>query len=425
LPYPLLLVVVKYFSRQIIEGSLRVQQGLGELSTRVQENLSGIAVVQAYAREAHETRLFTALNDRFAAENMALARARGRLLPVMKLVASTGTVVVLWVGGRHVMAGILSIGDLFAFIGYLNMLAWPTMAMGWMLSVVQRGRAALQRLEDIFAAPAEIADRPGAVAPATTRGEVEFRGVDFAYRTAENGRPVLSGFDLRIPAGSTVAVVGRTAAGKSALVQLLPRLFDPTAGAVLLDGHDLRDLPLAWLRRQVTIVPQDPFLFSTTLRANIAFGVDPAAGNGVALDARVRQAAVAAGLERDLARLPKGLDTLVGERGVTLSGGQKQRVTLARALLTNPRVLVLDDALSSVDAETERAVLGHLAAYRRGRTSIIVAHRASTVRDADLIVVVDAGAIVERGTHEALLAQDGLYAELFRRQVLEEELERI
>ncbi len=425
LPYPLLLLAVKRFSRQIMERSLEVQEGLAGLSSRVHENLSGIHVVQAYAREALETRLFAVINERFAAQNMALARVRGRLLPVMKLVASIGTVVVLWVGGGRVMAGRLSIGDLFAFIGYLNILAWPTMALGWMLSVVQRGRAALRRLEEIFTAPLEIEDAPNAAAPAELRGEIEFRGVEFAFDGGFDGARVLKGIDLRIPAGATVAVVGRTGSGKSALVQLLPRLFDPTAGAILLDGRDLRTLPLGWLRRQVAVVPQDAFLFSTTLRDNVTFAVERPAGDGADVDTRAAWAARAAGLTRDIGRLSRGLDTVVGERGVTLSGGQKQRVTLARALLAEPRILVLDDALSNVDTQTEREVLGHLADYMRGRTSIVIAHRASTVKSADLIVVMDDGAVVETGTHESLLARDGLYAELFRRQRLEEELEAI
>jgi ATP-binding cassette subfamily B protein len=429
LPFPGLILIVKRFSRQIMERSLRVQEGLADLSSRVQENLSGIHVVQAYGRADRETTMFAGINERFAAQSMGLARVRGVLLPVMKLVASVGTVIVLWVGGRRVMAGELSIGALFAFIGYLNLLAWPTMALGWMLSIMQRGRAAMQRLEEIFEAPAEIADPEGAAPPATVRGDIEFRGVEFGYGDGANGAPVLKGINLRIPAGATVAVVGRTGSGKSTLAQLLPRLFDPSAGAILLDGRDIRTLPLRWLRRQIAVVPQDAFLFSASVRDNIAFGAaNGNAGGDGAGDGRlepVAWAAQAAGLGRDLTSLPRGLDTLVGERGVALSGGQKQRVTLARALLGDPRVLILDDALSSVDTQTEREVLASLRPFLQGRTSIVIAHRASTVRDADLIVVLDGGGIAETGDHEALMARDGVYADLFRRQRLEEELEAI
>ena len=424
LPFPGLVLIVKRFSRQIIERSLRVQEGLADLSTRIQENLSGIHVVQAYGRGPRETTLFARLNDRFAEQSMALARARGVLMPVMKFMASAGTVIVLWIGGRRVMAGELSIGGLFAFAGYLNLLAWPTMALGWMLSILQRGRAAMQRLEEIFAAPVEIAGAHGAVAPAAARGEIEFRDVAFSYGEAANGAPVLQGINLLIPAGATVAVVGRTGSGKSTLVQLLPRLFDPSAGTILLDGRDIRTLPLGWLRRQIAVVPQDPFLFSASVRDNIGFGA-AWADDGEGSEARLLWAAHAAGLGRDIASLPQGFDTVVGERGVALSGGQKQRVTLARALLVEPRVLILDDALSSVDTQTEREVLSSLTTFLRERTSIVIAHRIATVKNADLIVVLDEGRIVESGDHDSLLARDGTYADLFRRQRLEEEIEAI
>jgi ATP-binding cassette subfamily B protein len=424
LPYPILLLVVKGFSREIIERTLRVQEGLADLSARVQENLSGIQVIQAFVRETHETELFARINERFAAQNMALARLRGTLLPVMKLVASVGILVVLWVGGRRVMAAKLSIGDLFAFIGYLHLLAWPTMAFGWMLTIVQRGRAALQRLEEILAERSELESLGAAAPPSSVRGEIELRNVSFAYTAPPNGREVLRNINLVIPAGAMVAVVGRSGSGKTAFVQLLPRLFDPTAGTITLDGRDLRTLPLRWLRRQIAVVPQEPFLFSATLGDNIAFAAEKATGDGGA-DSRVTWAARAAGLERDVAGLPRGFDTPVGERGLTLSGGQKQRVTVARALLAEPRILILDDALSNVDTSTEREVLSHLATFMRGRTSVVIAHRISTVKNADLIVVMDDGAIVEVGDHDSLMARGRLYADLFRRQSLEEELETI
>lgn len=425
LPYPLALVVVKRASRQVLERSLRLQEGLAELGTRVQENLGGIQVIQAHTREAHEAELFALINERFAEQNMALARIRGALLPLMRLVASFGTVVVFWVGGRRVIADQLSIGDLFAFIGYLHILAWPTMAFGWMLTLVQRGRAAMQRLEEILAERPGLEEPEAASAPDAVRGEIEFQDVEFGYGVPANGPVVLRGISLRIPAGTTTAIVGRTGSGKSALVQLLPRLFEPTCGTITIDGRDLRTLPLRWLRPQIGVVLQDPFLFSASVRDNIAFGAQVAPGDGAALDEKVEWAARVAALDRDIESLPRGLDTLVGERGVTLSGGQKQRLTLARALLAEPRVLILDDALSSVDAQTEREALGRLAAIMRGRTCIVITHRVSTVKQADLIVVLDEGVIAEAGDHSSLMARNGVYADLFRRRSLEEELDEI
>ena len=416
LPYPLLLVVARGFGRRLMEHTLRVQQGLADMSSRVQENLSGMHVVRAYAAEVRETAAFAALNERFKDDSMRLARVRGQMMPVMKTAASLGTLVVLWYGGVGVIHGRLSLGDLVAFIAYLNLLAWPTMALGWMLSILQRGRAAMSRLEHIFAAPPSIADVSEPLALPAVHGRVEFRDVDFAYRTSDNGHQVLDRISLRVEPGQMLALVGRTGAGKSTIAMLLPRLFDVGGGRILLDGHDIRAWPLAQLRRSIGFVPQDPFLFSTTVRQNISFGRDDAS------DADVWQAAAAAGVADDIASFPRRYDTIVGERGITLSGGQKQRLTLARAILTNPRILVLDDALSSVDVRTERTILAALEEVMRDRTSIIIAHRISTIQRADLIAVIEDGHIVELGDHAALLARDGLYAALFRQQHLEEEL---
>jgi len=448
--YPLALLVVKRTTQLLLERTLRVQQGLAELSSRVQENLAGMHVVKAYACEGHEIAAFAAQNERFAAASLRLARVRGVVGPVMNAVGGVGALVVLWYGGGLVARGRLSVGDLVAFIGYLHLLAWPTMALGWMLSVVQRGRAALLRLEELFAATPAIASPPGADAPPVVRGEIRLRGVTFrhgersgppvlagvdltipagatvaivgvTFRHGErSGPPVLAGVDLTIPAGATVAIVGRTGEGKTSLVQLLPRLFDVADGVVELDGRDVRTVPLAWLRRTVGLVPQDPFLFSRSIRENVAFALEP---DGPTAEERVAWAVEVAGLQRDLADMPEGLETLVGERGVTLSGGQKQRVSLARVLAMSPRVLVLDDALSAVDAATEREILERLRAWLRERTTIIVAHRLTTVQGADAIVVLDRGRIVEAGDHGTLLARGGVYAELFRQQSLERELE--
>ena len=417
--YPVALAIVKRTSRLLMERTLRVQEGLGELSNRVQEALAGIHVVKSYAAEAHQVETFRGVNDRFQEQNLRLGRVRGFMFPVMNSVGGIGSLVVLIYGGHKVITGELSVGALVMFIGYLGQLAWPTMAMGWMLSILQRGRAAMQRLNEIFAVAPAITTPPGATPIDDLRGEISLRDVVFRYPSRPDGPPALDGVDIDVPAGRTVAIVGRTGAGKSTIVQLLPRLFDVEGGTVLLDGRDVRTLPLGWLRQNVGLVPQDPFLFSRSIRDNVALALD---GNG---NGRVEDAVHMAALERDLATFPHGLDTLVGERGVTLSGGQKQRVALARVLAAAPRVIVLDDALSMVDAQTERLILDRLRSFIHERTTILVAHRITTVREADLIVVVDDGRIVEVGDHDTLVARGGLYADLFRQQALEGELEAI
>jgi ATP-binding cassette, subfamily B, multidrug efflux pump len=416
--YPVAFAVVKRTSRLLMERTLRVQEGLGDLSSRVQENLSGVHVVKSYACEEHEIATFARANARFQELNLRLARVRGFIGPVMNIVGGSAALIVLWYGGSLVMAGRLTVGDLLAFLGYLGQLAWPTAAFGWMLSILQRGRAAMQRLNELFGVVPAIATAPNATPIDDFRGEVVLRHITFRFPGRPDAPPALDGVDLTVPAGRTVAIVGRTGAGKSSLVQLLPRLFDVEAGSVLLDGRDVRTLPLRWLRRQVGLVPQDPFLFSRTIRENVALALDEE-------DGRVEWAVQVAALERDLATFPLGLDTVIGERGVTLSGGQKQRVALARVLAAAPRVLVLDDALSSVDAQTERQILDRLRGFFRERTTILVAHRITTVKEAELICVVDEGRVVEMGTHEALVARGGVYAEIFREQALEVELEAI
>ncbi len=417
--YPCVLYAVKRTSALLMERTLRVQEGLADLSSRSQENLSGIHVVKAYGAEAREVGTFTVLSDRFQEASLRLARMRSIIGPLMNIVGGVGALVVLWVGGTRVMSGRLSVGDLVAFVGYLHLLAWPTMALGWMLSVFQRGRAAMQRLNELLAIEPAIASPPGASPVEPFRGEIELRDVTFRYPGRPDGPPILDHVSVRIPAGRTVAVVGRTGAGKSSLVQLLPRLFDVEAGQVLLDGRDVRTLSLGWLRRTVGLVPQDPFLFSRTIAENVGFALADDDRD------RIERAVDTAGLRRDLADMPAGLETVVGERGITLSGGQKQRVTLARVLASDPRVLILDDALASVDAATEREILDRLEDVFRTRTTLIVAHRITTVKEADEIIVLERGRVVEQGTHDALLARGTVYPDLFRQQALEGELEAI
>ena len=431
-PYPFMFLLVRAMSRQLMERTLNVQAGLADLSSRVQESVSGISVTRAYVREAWQNSVFAGLNGRFRTESIALARLRGLFPPLMKGISGTGLLVVLWYGGSQVIAGRLSLGDLVAFMGYLHLLAWPTMAMGWLISLYQRGKAAMQRLEVIWQTQPDIVAGEGNGASRsapTVRGEIGFQHVDFAYpsngQNPSNGvgnghapdrRTVLHDITFTVPAGKTVAIVGRMGAGKSTLVQLLPRLFDVTDGAITIDGRDIRLFSLAELRRSIGFVPQDPFLFSARIQDNIAFSQPEVDGDAV------RWAAASASVDGEVEDFPKGYETVIGERGMTLSGGQKQRLTLARALLADTPILVLDCALSSVDVTTERKILQALRTSAKEKTVLIISHRVSAIRDADLIVVLEAGRVVEMGTHAELVEQGRMYTELFQDQALEEEL---
>ncbi|MFQ5349328.1 MAG: ABC transporter ATP-binding protein, partial [Thermoanaerobaculia bacterium] len=410
---PLVVLVMRLFGERIHVLFQRVQSRFSDLSTRVQENLSGARVVRAYAVEEEEKRRFEGLNREYVEGNRRLARWSAAFHPLLQVLIGLGFVAVLWYGGSLVAKGRITVGELVAFNFFLGKLIWPMIAIGWVINLVQRGLASLARILEILDTEAEIRDAADAVAPAELRGEVRCRSLEFAYRP---GEPVLRDIDLEVPAGSTLAVVGRTGSGKTTLLSMVPRLIDPPSGTVSVDGIDVGLMRLAALRGAIGFVPQESILFSITVAENIAFGRPQASR------AEVLEAARIAGLEEDLELLPQGLDTLVGERGVTLSGGQRQRVALARAVLRRPRLLLLDDCLSAVDTRTEETILGNLARVFEGRTVFLVAHRVSTVRQADQIVVLDEGRIVERGGHRQLLAAGGAYAELARLQQLEEEL---
>ena len=416
LPLPVVSVVVQRFGSAIYLRSERIQAQLAHMSAVVQEALAGVRVVRAYRREGVEIERFREANEEYVARSRAMIRLQGAFHPTLAFFLGLSALVVLWIGSRHVIDGRLSIGDFVAFNVYVAMLSWPMIAFGWVTNMLQRGLAAWQRMLDVLQVEPAIRDPETPVTPERIRGAVEFRDLTFAY----DGRAVLSGVSARVEPGQVLALVGPTGSGKSTLVDLLPRLFDPPPATVFIDGIDVRDLSLETLRGVIGYVPQEPLLFSDTVAGNVAFGArEPVEGNGAA----VADAVGLARLDTDVAGFPRGLDTEVGERGITLSGGQKQRAALARAILTDPRILILDDALSAVDTHTEEAILGRLREVMRQRTTILVAHRISTVRDADLILVLDDGRVVERGTHDDLVALDGLYAGLHRRQLLEEALE--
>jgi ATP-binding cassette, subfamily B, multidrug efflux pump len=384
------------------------------MNALVQENLAGARVVRAYAQEAHEEARFAAANEDYVARNRRLIHITGIVYPGIQLLMGLGSLTVLWLGGRMVVEGMITLGAFVAFGAYLAMLNWPMIALGWVVNLFERGEASSLRIHAILDAPVEVRDE-GPLDVREIRGAVELRSLSFAYG---DGPVVLHDVDLAVPAGATVAIVGPTGSGKSTLVSLLARLWDPPPGTLFVDGHDVRRVPLAVLRGAVGFVPQESFLFSDTVRENVAFGVRGDGG-----DARAERAAETAQLAKDVREFPNGFETAVGERGLTLSGGQKQRAALARAIAIDPRILVLDDALSAVDTETEEQILEGLRDVRRGRTTFLVSHRVSTVKDADLIVALRDGRVVEKGTHDELVARGGFYADLHRRQLLEEEIE--
>ena len=432
LPLPVISIVVQYFGRQIHERFERIQAMFSDISARAQENFSGARLIRAYVQEEWEIENFERANEEYIARSLKLVRLMGMLWPTLETMLGLAVIIVLFVGGREVIQHRITVGSFVAFNTYMVQLTWPIIALGWVINIFQRGTASMGRIQSILSEKPEITDAAVSAkgAPREIFGDIEFRDLSFRYgntlraKESSNGRShgdelVLKNVNLRIPAGTSLAIVGPTGSGKSTLVSLIPRIYDATEGSVLMDGRPIREFPLQVLRENIGFVPQETFLFSDSVRDNIAFGVQNAT------DEEIRRAAEAASIAEDIESFPEGYRTVVGERGITLSGGQKQRTAIARAIIRNPRILVLDDALASVDTHTEDRILNHLREIMQGRTTIFISHRVSTVRNADRIAVLHHGEVVEYGTHDELIELNGYYTDLYNKQLLEEELETV
>jgi ATP-binding cassette, subfamily B, multidrug efflux pump len=414
-PTPLASILIQYLGSRIHDRFERIQASFSEISAQAQENYSGVRLIRAFAREEAQIGLFEQLNRRYIGRALRLVQLMGMLWPTLEFILGVSMIITLLAGGHLVLAGRINVGQFVAFNTYMIMLIWPIIAVGWVVNIFERGTASVKRIHELLKSEPAIDDRgvdPSISPDFTLQGEIEFRNLSFGY----GDTPVLHDISLRIPAGSSLAIVGPTGSGKSTLANLIPRLYEAPEGSLRIDGRPVREYPLAVLRRNIGMVPQETFLFSETIRENVAFGAPRAAAR------ELLQAAEAAHIRKEFEEFPHGFETMVGERGVTLSGGQKQRSAIARALLRRPAILILDDALASVDTYTEERILGGVRNYMATATTILISHRVSTLRNADQIAVLDRGRIVELGRHDELLALDGYYASLYRKQQLEEEL---
>ena len=418
LPLPILSYGVYRVGKLIHEKYTKIQENFSQLTTRAQENFSGIRVIKSYVREANEIKRWNELSNEYLRKNMNLVRVQAIIMPILYMITGISIIVVIWIGGGKVISGEINLGEIAAFLMYLGILIWPMIAFGWVMNIIQQAEASMKRLNKIFREPYEIEDSTSTnYSCKELKGEIELRNVSFKY--SESLPEVLTTINLRIPVGSTLAIVGHTGSGKTSLINLIPRLYDINSGDIFIDGINIKEIPLDVLRTNIAVVQQESFLFSDSVYGNISYGLRNIDQQ------RVQEVSRIANFDKDIESFPEGYETIVGERGITFSGGQKQRASLARALATDPKVLILDDSFSAVDTHTEEEILKNLKQFMKDRTSIIISHRISTVKDADKIIVLSNGIIAEEGTHDELVELNAIYADLHYKQLLEKELEEL